>query len=123
MAYPFFPQNNFPQNNFPPQPQQVQNTGIIQAPNEIFVQNYPVGPGNCVMFKLEGQPIIMEKSMGFSQFEAPRIDVYRLVKEEQKEVIATDYKADLEAIWAEINALKEKSAPKKRKEVSADDAE
>lgn len=113
MPYPYYYQQ--------PQ-QQAQTPGIIQVPNENYVYNYPVGPGNSVMFKIEGKPIIMEKSMGFSQFETPKIDVYRLVKEEVKEPDTTDYKADLEAIWAEINALKEKAtpAPKKKKEVTED---
>lgn len=109
MAYPYFPQNY----------QQQQNTGIIQVPNENYIQNYPVGPGNSVMFKIEGKPIIVEKSMGFSQFEAPRIDVYRLVKEEYKEPAMPDFKADIDALWVEINALKEKS-PRKKKEVTED---
>jgi hypothetical protein len=47
-----------------------------------MARSYPVAPGNCVTFKIEGKPIVMEKSMGFSQLEAPRIDRYRLVREE-----------------------------------------
>ena len=119
MAY-YYPQN------YPQQPQQTQSNGVVLVPSEAYVQSYPVAPGNCVTFKIEGQPIIMEKSMGFSQFDAPKIEKYRLVKEEPTptpEPIVTDYKADLDAIWAEINALKEKSTPRKKKEVSADDAE
>ena len=116
MPYPYYPQYQQPQQ------QQAQTPGIIQVPNENYVYNYPVGPGNSVMFKIEGKPIIMEKSMGFSQFESPKIDVYRLVKEEPQEPVTTDYKADIDAIWAEINALKEKAtpAPKKKKEVTED---
>ena len=47
-----------------------------------MARTYPVAPGNCVTFKIEGKPIVMEKSMGFSQLEAPRIEKYRLVREE-----------------------------------------
>lgn len=118
MAY-YYPQNY-------QQPQQTQNNGVILVPSEAYVHSYPVAPGNCVTFKIEGQPIIMEKSMGFSQFDAPKVEKYRLVKEEptvQAEPIVADYKADIEAIWAEINALKEKATPKKKKEVIPDDAE
>lgn len=64
------------------QPQQIQNGGFIVARSENEVLNYPVAPGNCVTFKIEGQPIVMEKSMGFSQLEAPHVERYRLVKEE-----------------------------------------
>jgi len=116
MPYPYYPQYQQPQQ------QQAQTPGIIQVPNENYVYNYPVGPVNSVMFKIEGKPIIMEKSMGFSQFESPKIDVYRLVKEEPQEPATTDYKSDIDALWAEINALKEKATPtpKKKKEVTED---
>ena len=63
--------------------QQIQNGGFMMVPSEEIVRTYPVAPGNCVTFKIEGQPIVMEKSMGFSQLEAPRIDKYRLVREEE----------------------------------------
>lgn len=69
-------QQNIPQN------QQIQNGGFMVVPSEDMARTYPVAPGNCVTFKIEGKPIVMEKSMGFSQLEAPRIDRYRLVREE-----------------------------------------
>lgn len=62
--------------------QQIQNGGFMVVPSEDMARTYPVAPGNCVTFKIEGKPIVMEKSMGFSQLEAPRIDRYRLVREE-----------------------------------------
>jgi hypothetical protein len=62
--------------------QQIQNGGFMLVANEDIARSYPVAPGNCVTFKIEGKPIVMEKSMGFSQLEAPRIDRYRLVREE-----------------------------------------
>ena len=92
---PVFPQNqqnqqiipqnqqnqNFPQ-NYQQNQQQIQNGGFMLVPSEEMARTYPVAPGNCVTFKIEGKPIVMEKSMGFSQLEAPRIDRYRLVREE-----------------------------------------
>lgn len=77
-------QQNYPQNyqqNQQAQPQ-IQNGGFMLVPSEDMARTYPVAPGNCVTFKIEGKPIVMEKSMGFSQLEAPRIDRYRLVREE-----------------------------------------
>ena len=96
MNYPQYYQPNFQQNQaFQQQPQnyqqqnqqQIQNGGFMVVPSEDMARTYPVAPGNCVTFKIEGKPIVMEKSMGFSQLEAPRIDKYRLVREEdaQKE--------------------------------------
>lgn len=62
--------------------QQMQNGGFMLIPSEDMARTYPVAPGTCMTFKIEGKPIVMEKSMGFSQLEAPKIDRYRLVKEE-----------------------------------------
>lgn len=92
MNYPqnqAFQQQNYPQNiqqnqqNYPQNQQQIQNGGFMLVPSEDMARTYPVAPGNCVTFKIEGKPIVMEKSMGFSQLEAPRIDKYRLVREEE----------------------------------------
>lgn len=111
------------------QPTQIQNGGFISVRSENEVMNYPVAPGNCVTFKIEGQPIVMEKSMGFSQLEAPHVERYRLVKEEVAEKqIETPQKDDfdiegintaidnlkdeIKAIWDEIEGIK--NAPTKK---------
>jgi hypothetical protein len=86
------------------------------APTEEFAFNYPVGMGNCVTFKVEGKPIVIEKSMGFSQLESPRIERYRLIKEDQepqKEETDLDrINVEIKAIWDEINSIKH-DKPKK----------
>ena len=109
----------------PQQPtQQIQNGGFLTAPNEEYVRTYPVALGNCVTFKIEGKPYVMEKSMGFSQLDSPKIEKYRLVKEEPEEVanLHEDGKnnnkeinstldeliGEIEAIKADIKAIKEK---------------
>lgn len=82
-------QQNYQQNqafqqqpqNYQQQNQQIQNGGFMVVPSEEIARSYPVAPGNCVTFKIEGKPIVMEKSMGFSQLEAPRIEKYKLVRE------------------------------------------
>lgn len=116
---PYYPtQNNaFPtqMNVGPTQSTQIQNGGFVAIPNENMVNSYPVAPGNCVTFKVEGQPIVLEKSMGFSQFEAPRIKRYRLVEEDAVEEVKTEnphekdietLKSDIKKVWSEINAIK-----------------
>ena len=109
----------------PQQPvQEIQNGGFLAAPNEEYVRSYPVALGNCVTFKIEGKPYVMEKSMGFSQLDSPKIEKYRLVKEEpeeaanlpedgknnSKEINATldELIGEIEAIKADIKAIKEK---------------
>ena len=129
MAYPYpqyYQPNAFPTqpNAFPTQQnvlptqqtQQIQNGGFMVIPSEEMVKNYPVAPGNCVTFKVEGKPIVMEKSMGFSQFESPKIDRYRLVKEESEEVNESqevvndehyeEIKTDIEKLWGAIDEIK-----------------
>lgn len=119
-----FPQQQMqpPQMQQPVQTQQVQNGGFIVVRSETDARNYPVAPGNCMTFKIEGQPIVIEKSMGFSQFEAPHIDVYELVKKDtpvelktaqnepqtEKPIKNTTYaeKSEIEAILSEIEHIK-----------------
>lgn len=112
--------------------QQIQNGGFMLIPNENVAYNYPVAPGNCVTFKVEGKPIIIEKSMGFSQFDSPRLEIYDLVKREMKpqtEEVAENnldgLKSEIKSLWDEINALKNSRKPNtsKRKEVTENDAD
>jgi len=94
---------------------QIQDGGFVTIPNEDMVYSYPVAMGKCVTFKVEGKPIIIEKSMGFSQLDAPKIERYRLVKEENQEpekVELSDLdklKSDIKEIWGEINEIKNTS--------------
>lgn len=156
MAYPYYPQNypqvypqNYTQPNYYQQQQaqaqnlqqqqtpQIQNGGFLPAPNENYVNSYPVGAGNCITFKIEGKPIVIEKSMGFSQLESPKIKRYRLVEEEEAETIQeapeTVKPAEIEKInkdisdlWDEVNNIKsmvKKPVNSKKKVEVEDDTE
>lgn len=104
-----------------PQPQQIQNGGFISIPNEEMVYSYPVAPGNCVRFKVEGKPIYFEKTASYSQFEDPKIEKYRLVKEEVARATEADLsemdkiKSDIREIWGKIDEIEnsKKYAPKR----------
>ena len=124
--YPYYPtQNNaFPTNLnvAPTQPTQIQNGGFVSVPNEEMVYSYPVAMGNCVTFKIEGKPIVMEKSVGFSQFEAPKVKRFRLVEEEAenptdvKEISDIDkVKSDIKEIWGKLDEIEnsKKYTPKR----------
>lgn len=94
----------------PPQQAQIQDGGFLVVPSEDIAKSYPVAPGKCLTFKIEGKPIVIEKSMGFSQLEAPKIDRYRLIKEEPEEKPAEVSKnctcsTDVESLKGEINKL------------------
>ena len=122
----------------------IQQSGFVLVPSEQEARNYPVAPGNSVTFKDENAPYCYVKTMGFNQLDRPTFERYRLVKEEmpteaaesattaqtQQKKVTVDYalKADLEAVWTEIDALKEKinkkqSKPKKATEQEAVDDE
>lgn len=75
-----------PVQQMPQQPvQQMQNGGYVVVQNEEEVRRYPVAHGNLVTFRIENQPIVIEKSMGFSQFDTPHYEKYKLIKEDMEE--------------------------------------
>lgn len=154
---PMYPNNGYQMNGYPAmnanpqmqqaqqiqptqqiqQTQQMQNGGFLAAPNEDYVLNYPVAPGNCLTFKIEGKPIVMEKSMGFSQLESPKVERYRLMKEEASQPMETEPKDkvdikslidninkandEIEAIWVEIDRLKNVKDKKTKRDRDGDD--
>lgn len=124
----YYPQNAY-QTQFqapqaPQMTQQVQQTqptqnGFIRVQNENEARMYPVAPGNSVAFIDENRPYCYTKTVDQSQLDRPKFEKYRLVKEEDAPnleptpIIEYAPKSDLAPIWDEINAIKEKLAPKK----------
>ena len=91
--------------------QQMQSGGFISVASEEEAIRWAVAPGNVITFKVQGKPIVIEKSMGFSQLEEPKIDKYRLVKEDATEPEPAhdpEYAThgDIDALESEIAALK-----------------
>ena len=80
--YPYNPMYYQPQQNVQTQSPQIQNGGFVMVKSVNEAMNYPVAPGNSVTFKIEGQPYICSKTLGFSQLDQPIFEKYRLVKEE-----------------------------------------
>lgn len=101
------------------QPQQIHNGGYVSVRSEDEALMYPVAPGNSVTFINELAPCIYKKTMGFSQFDKPIFEKFRVVKEEaqnapvseEKEKTSNDIayaeKSEIEALQSEIKALKE----------------
>ena len=88
------------------QPQtQIQNGGFVSLPSEEMVYSYPVAMGNCVTFKIEGKPIVMEKSVGFSQFESPKIKRFRLVEEDAEKVSESRDISDIDKVKSDIKEI------------------
>jgi hypothetical protein len=104
----------------PQQTQQLQSAGFILIPTEEDAYRYPVALGKCMTFKVENEPIVIEKSMSFSQLENPRIDRYRLVREdiveEPKAIESVEVEQshddglmeELQAIRRDLEGIKEK---------------
>ena len=102
MQYPYYPYQI--QNA---QPQQAQN-GIVTLHSEDEALRYPVAPGNSMTFKIEGQPIVIEKTMGLSQLDSPRIERFRLVKEDAPDIKPTEYALaeDVKRLESELEELR-----------------
>lgn len=126
MNYPNYYQQ-YPQQVYQPNTPQIQNGGFISAASIEYARNYPVAPGNVVTFKIENQPIVCEKSQGFSQLEGPVFNIYRLVKEDALaelepkaeylsladiQPILNDFNDELTTLKDEINYLKERANKK-----------
>jgi hypothetical protein len=76
-----------------------------------------MAPGNSIMFKIESEPIVIEKTMGFSQLDSPVVTKYRLVKEGASEV-SPEYalKEDIEEIREEVNKIHAMISRRRKKE-------
>ena len=130
MAYPYYQNYNYNPmyyQQMQPQPQQqnhqIQNGGFVSAPSMDYAGSYPVAPGNSVTFKIESQPYICTKTLGFNQLDQPIFEVFKLVKEEHAEAPTTALeetsvqfftvdeasvlKGEIEALKQEIQFLKD----------------
>lgn len=140
MVYPYY--QNYPNYNQmliqqqlqnmqqPQQTPQIQNGGFVMVKDINEAMNYAVAPGNSVTFKIESQPYICTKTLGFSQLDQPIFEVFRLIKEEQtlgnveeteqhkkvENVPLVEYmtveeadslKTEVRNLWAEVDFLKE----------------
>lgn len=66
------------------QPVIQKSSDLISVRNMEEAQNYPVAIGNSVTFKDENEPYLYIKTMGFSQFDKPKFEKIRLVKEDDE---------------------------------------
>lgn len=89
--------------------QQIQDGGFVRVRDVEEARRWPVAPGNSVTFKVEGSPHVCTKTMGFSQLEQPRFEVFRLVREEEAAAQApkAEYalKGDLDKVRERLEAV------------------
>ena len=99
-------------NQQPIQQQPIQNGGFVIVQDENEITRYPVAHGNIVTFRIENQPVVVEKSLGYSQFDTPHYERYRLIKEdmpvpEAKEyILKNDFQTAFDGLRNEIDELK-----------------
>ena len=115
------------------QPIQMPQNSIVNVPSEDMARNYPVAPGNTIIFKHDNAPYIYTKTIGYSQFDKPVFEKYVLDTETPKiepinnEPISLpldDLKAEISEIRALYEELKDKLDKPKRtvkKEVTEDE--
>lgn len=105
MAYnPYF-QNPYFQ-GYPQQ--QTQSSGFVSVRNIEEAMRYPVAPGNSVTFKDETSPYVYTKTMGFSQFDRPIFERYRITKEDitEEQPVKEPHECGCKALRDEIENLK-----------------
>lgn len=121
MAYnPYsYPYSQMPYSQYTPEPPKQIQYSVVNAPSVDYARSYPVAPGNSVSFKIENQPFLCIKTMGFSPLEKPVFDVYRLVKEDEAEIHEEQpeyvLKTDLTAIEDRLTELEKTLKPARRK--------
>ena len=99
--------------------QQPQSTSsFVVVPSEDDIRRYPVAPGNNITFRIENQPIVVEKSLGLSQFDVPQYKRFKLIEEdmpvpEQKEYVT---KTELEERFAAFKEELTKKPTRKKVE-------
>jgi len=85
----------------------IQNGGVLAVKTRDEAFNFPVAYGTSVMFKLENQPFIFVKTVGFSQLEQPRFDTYKKVEEGEEENSNNSESSKYDEIKDEISNLRE----------------
>lgn len=100
---------------------QIQNGGFIRVQSENEARQYPVAPGYSVTFIDDSASYCYTKTMGYSQFDKPKFEKFKLVKQEDEtaanaaekpkeepkiDLSAYATKAELEPIKTELDALK-----------------
>lgn len=94
-----------------PQPQ-IQMSGFVTVQSEDEARKWGIAPGNSITFKDESAPYIYTKTMGFSQFDTPVFEKYKLVKVEEPKPLPVDNAEsnELEEIKKEISAIRSEIA-------------
>lgn len=84
----------------------IQQGGFVRVQNEQEARQYPLAPGYSMTFIDDSANYCYVKTMGFSQFDKPKFEKFRLVKEEDAPVQTAESPAVEYALKSELDALK-----------------
>lgn len=84
----------------------IQQGGFVRVQNEQEARQYPLAPGYSMTFIDDSASYCYVKTMGFSQFDKPKFEKFRLVKEEDAPVQAAESAAVEYALKSELEVLK-----------------
>lgn len=98
---------------------EIRQNGFIRVKDEAEVDAYPIAPGNSVTFIHETEPFVFVKTLGFSQFDRPVKEKYRLVKETPEEPNKTVSGADKESVSPTSEYAKAADVAKLARDVEA----
>lgn len=101
-----------------PQPEIRQN-GFIRVKDESEVDAYPIAPGNSVTFIHETEPFVFVKTLGFSQFDHPVKEKYRLVRETPESANKAVFDPVKESASTEVEYAKAADVAKLQRDVEA----
>lgn len=104
MGYPYY-QNQQPQVSF------------MSTRGSEMVVNYPIGPGNTIIFKDEVAPYIYVKSMGYSPVDKPILEVYRRedpTTQEESDPALAKIQEDIRGIIEDIDSIKRRLKPRRK---------
>lgn len=101
-------------NNQQQQQQQQPPNGFATVKSKEEALYWPTGPGTTMTFIRDDGNAVYIKTMGYNISEAPKFDEYIKV-EEKKEEVNPDLKSEIDKLWGEINALKNRPKPQNNK--------
>lgn len=103
------------------QQQQQSPNGFATVKSKEEALYWPTGPGTTMTFMRDDGNAVYIKTMGYNTAEPPKFDEYIKV-EEKKEEVNPDLKSEIDKLWGEINALKNRPKPQnnKRREDGSD---
>lgn len=106
--------NYYEQPRYANNQQQQSPNGFATVKSKEEALYWPTGPGTTMTFMRDDGNAVYIKTMGYNTSEPPKFDEYIKV-EEKKEEVNPDLRSEIDKLWGEINALKNRPKPQNNK--------